>query len=366
MLQYKSRITLLLSLMVFLVGVAWIFLAKSQPGFKLYEYLSVHVDNIGMMHFSGFVEHAFLDSINRLLYFAGGIIFLIALFSSYLPNRRIAVQIRQLIAALKVLEMGQYGKTVDINPHNEVGELAAIFNRMSLSLAEHQTLRRIMFADLAHELRTPLTVIQGNLEGMLEGVIERNDETLNSLREETEYLSRMVKDLHDLSLAFAGQLKLEKTATDVNLVIHRAVSMLEPLAFEHNISIHEELKPSPPLLLDSRRLSQIIYNLLTNAIRYSPENGEVRVSTDMVRHNNTDWLRIEVLDNGCGILPEDMPLIFQHFYRADKSRNKKSGGSGIGLAIVKQLAEIHGGFVEAHSEHGKGSRFSVFLPVTEK
>lgn len=363
MLRCKSHITVLIILMVFLVGVILFFLANTQPGFKLNEYWAVQVDNIGMTHFSGFVEHAFMDSINRILYGVSGAIFLIALFSSYIPNRRIAVQIRQLIAALKVLEMGQYGKTVDINSQNEVGELAAIFNRMSLSLAEHQTLRRIMFADLAHELRTPLTVIQGNLEGMLEGVIERSDDTLNSLREETEYLSRMVKDLHDLSLAFAGQLKLEKEATDVNLVIHRAVSMLEPLAFEHNISIHEELKPSPPLLLDSRRLSQIIYNLLTNAIRYSPENGEVRVSTEIVHHNDTDWVRIEVLDTGCGILPEDMPLIFEHFYRADKSRDKKSGGSGIGLAIVKQLAEIHGGFVKADSEHGKGSRFSVFLPT---
>ena len=364
MLRNKPRTTILLFLMVFLLVAALISLAIHQTGFKSNEDSAVQADNIGLSQFSGFVEHAFLDSINRIFYFVGGAIFLIALFSSYLPNRRIALQIRQLIAALKVLETGQYGKTVDIIPNNEVGELAAIFNRMSLSLAEHQTLRRIMFADLAHELRTPLTVIQGNLEGMLEGVIERSDETLNSLREETEYLSRMVKDLHDLSLAFAGQLKIEKAATDVNLVIHRAVSMLEPLAFEHNISIHEELKPSPHLLLDSHRLSQIIYNLLTNAIRYSPENGEVRVSTETVCSNNTNWLRIEVLDNGCGILPEDMPLIFQHFYRVDKSRNKKSGGSGIGLAIVKQLVEIHGGCVEAHSEHEKGSRFSVFLPIT--
>ena len=364
MLRYKSRITVLILLMVFLVGAILFFSATYQPDFNLHEYLAVQTDNIGMTHFSGFVEHAFLDSINRLFYCVGGAIFFIALFSSYIPNRRIAVQIRQLISALKVLEMGQFGKTVAIDSHNEVGELAAIFNRMSLSLAEHQTLRRIMFADLAHELRTPLTVIQGNLEGMLEGVIERSDETLNSLLEETEYLNRMVKDLHDLSLALAGQLKLEKAATDVNLVIHRAVSMLEPLAFEHNISIHEELKPSPHLLLDSHRLSQIIYNLLTNAIRYSPENGEVRVSTETACRNNKDWLLIEVIDNGCGILPEDMPLIFQHFYRVDKSRNKKSGGSGIGLAIVKQLVEIHGGCVEAHSEHEKGSRFSVFLPIT--
>jgi len=236
---------------------------------------------------------------------------------------------------------------------------------MSQSLAEQVALRRRLLADVAHELRTPLTVIQGNLEGMLEGVVDRSDETLNSLREETEYLSRMITDLRDLSLAEAGQLTIEKETTDVNLLIHRAVNMLEPLAFERSVSIQKYLSPAPSLPLDSRRISQVLYNLLTNAIRYTPKNGQVSVSTQSVFCSDKKWLRIDIQDNGCGIAPEDLPFVFEHFYRADKARDKKSGGSGIGLAIVKQLVEIHGGFVEAHSEVDKGSRFSVFLPILQ-
>jgi len=285
------------------------------------------------------------------------------LFASYVLARSITIPIRKLGEALSTLEMGQYGKTVAIDSRSEVGKLADGFNRMSQSLAEQVALRRRLLADVAHELRTPLTVIQGNLEGMLEGVVERSDETLNSLREETDYLSRMIKDLRDLSLAEARQLALETEATDVSLLIHRAVSMLEPLALERNVSLREELMPTPNILMDSRRISQVLYNLLTNAIRYTPENGEVSIGARIVARNNRDWLQIDISDNGCGIAEEDLPFVFEHFYRADKARDKKSGGSGIGLAIVKQLVEIHGGSVEVHSTLGKGSRFSVLLPI---
>ena len=129
------------------------------------------------------------------------------------------------------------------------------------------------------------------------------------------------------------------------------------------MSLTEEVTPVPTLLLDARRISQVFYNLLTNAIRYTPENGEVRISTHTLSRAGSDWLQISVRDNGCGIATADLPFIFEHFYRADKARDKKSGGSGIGLAIVKQLVEIHGGFVEAHSEPGKGCQFDVFLPL---
>ena len=131
------------------------------------------------------------------------------------------------------------------------------------------------------------------------------------------------------------------------------------------MSLQEDVIPVPSLLLDSRRISQVLYNLLTNAIRYTPENGEVRISTRTLSRTGRDWLQISVRDNGCGIAAVDLPYIFEHFYRADKARDKKSGGSGIGLAIVKQLIEIHGGFVEAHSELGKGCQFDVFLPIQQ-
>ena len=360
-----ARITGLMFLSILFTVVLLVYLANHQMNLHFDEYLAARRSGMGMMSMMGSAEQTFLDNIHRSLYWVGGAILLVGLFASYLLARSITVPIRKLGAALAVLEKGQYGETVDVDSRSEVGKLAGGFNRMSRSLAEQVELRRRLLADVAHELRTPLTVIQGNLEGMLEGVVERSDETLNSLREETEYLSRMITDLRDLSLAEAGQLTLEKEATDVNLLIHRAVNMLEPLALERNVSIHEDLSPAPALPLDARRISQVLYNLLTNAIRYTPENGEISVITQTISIRNKDWLRIDVHDNGCGIAPEDLPFVFEHFYRADKARDKKSGGSGIGLAIVKQLVEIHGGVVEAQSDVGKGCRFSVFLPIAQ-
>ena len=340
-----------------------VYLANHQMELHFSEYLAAQQTGRGMMAVSGTAEQVFLDSIHRSLYWVGGAILLVGLFASYILARSITVPLRKLSAALASLETGRYGETVQIDSRSEVGKLADGFNRMSRSLAEQVALRRHLLADLAHELRTPLTIIRGNLEGMLEGVVERNDENLNSLREETDTLSRMIKDLRDLSLAEAGQLTLEKERTDVRQLIHRAVNMLEPLALEKYVALREDLAEVPAISLDPRRISQVLYNLLTNAIRYTPENGEVSVSTRLVSHKNKDWLQIKVGDTGCGIAPADLPFIFEHFYRADESRDKKSGGSGIGLAIVKQLTEIHGGFVEVRSEVGKGSQFSVFLPV---
>ena len=358
-----SRITGLMFLSILLTVFILVYLANHQMELHFSEYLAAQQTGRGMMAVSGTAEQVFLDSIHRSLYWVGGAILLVGLFASYILARSITVPLRKLSAALASLETGRYGETVQIDSRSEVGKLADGFNRMSRSLAEQVALRRRLLADLAHELRTPLTIIRGNLEGMLEGVVERNDENLNSLQEETETLSRMIKDLRDLSLAEAGQLTLEKERIDVRQLIHRAVNMLEPLALEKYVALREDLAEVPAISLDPRRISQVLYNLLTNAIRYTPENGEVSVSTRLVSHKNKDWLQIKVGDTGCGIAPADLPFIFEHFYRADESRDKKSGGSGIGLAIVKQLTEIHGGFVEVRSEVGKGSQFSVFLPV---
>jgi two-component system, OmpR family, sensor histidine kinase BaeS len=148
------------------------------------------------------------------------------------------------------------------------------------------------------------------------------------------------------------------------LVIH-VVQMLKPLADEKNIVLESVLEPVPAVLLDTVRINQVLYNLLTNALRYTPTQGNVKVASSLQTRNGKKWIRIEVKDTGQGIAQQDLPYIFDHFYRADPSRNRKSGGSGIGLAIVKRLIELHGGKIEVVSRLGGGSSFIVYLPVTQ-
>ena len=366
------RITGLMFLSILITVLLLVYLANYQMTAHFKEYLALQ--HIGMMYthgpaalsMMGSAEQSFLESIHRSLYWVGGIILLIGLFVSYLVAQSITVPIRKLVVAVEAISAGKYGQKVNVDSRSEVGKLAKSFNQMSQSLADSVKRRQQFLADIVHELRTPLAIIQGNLEGMMEGVVEKSGENLNSLYEESNHLSRMIKDLRDLSLAEAGQLVLEKEPTDMNSLIHRAMNMLEPLCLEKQISLRVQTETVPEILVDVRRINQVLYNLLTNAIFYTPQNGAIRVSTELAFFKSKEWLQISIRDTGCGVALEDLPHIFDHFYRADKSRDKKSGGSGIGLAIVKQLVEIHGGIIEASSELGNGSCFCIYLPLMQK
>jgi len=285
--------------------------------------------------------------------------------ASYALARSITVPLRNLIRAAKQIEQGNFDQQVPVETKDEVGHLAAIFNRMAETLAVNTSLRRQFLANIAHELRTPLAIIQGHLEGMIDGVIESSQEQLSSLHEEAIRLNRLITDLRDLSLAEVRQLALEKSITDVNQIVSRALYMLKPLADGKDIRVNCTLDERlPEISADADRISQVFYNILVNAIRYSPAKGIVKVVTMAAEMEGRSWLKISVADNGPGIAQEDIPHIFDHFYRGDKSRDRKSGGSGLGLAIVKQLVEIHGGRVAVESKLGEGSVFQVLLPVS--
>jgi len=313
----------------------------------------------------GLPEQVFLESIHRSLYWVGGALLLAGLLASYLFAQTITVRLRQLNTAVDAIGSGTYGQQILVESEDEVGRLAKAFNRMSRSLEENIQLRKRLLADIAHDLRTPLAIIQGNLEGMIDGVVEKNNDQLRSLHEETVYLNRLIKDLRDLSLAEAGQLILEKTSTDISAVIARAIQLLKPLADEKGIHLVMNLKPVPLLFVDASRINQVLNNLLVNALRYTASTGTITVTCNVVDRKNQSWVELTVADTGIGICEADLPYIFEHFYRSDKSRDKKSGGSGIGLAIVKQLIETHGGMVEAASSPGEGTIFRLFLPTKQ-
>lgn len=363
------RITGLMFLLVGCSVFILIYLVNQQMTGLFHQYLMSH--NMGMMHVNvmpdhsistvmGLPEQVFLASVHQSLIWVGLGILLIGLAASYALARSITVPLLKLSSAVGEIEQGNFGKKVEVESKDEIGELAVLFNRMSAALALNNSMRQRLFADITHELKTPLAVIHGHLEGMLEGVIDMNKEQIASVLEETIHLNRLIKDLKDLSLAEAGQLMLERSPTDINQLISRVIYMLEPLAEEKSIHIKQYLQVIPEFLMDQSRINQILYNLLTNALRYTPTQGTIHVFTEVA---GQEWVKIGIGDSGPGIAAEDLPYVFDHFYRADKSRNRKSGGTGIGLAIVKQLVELHGGKVEVESTLGQGSIFYVYLPL---
>lgn len=360
------RITGLMFMMITATVVLLIYLANQQMLDHFHEYLMGY--NMGMYAGSmpsmmGLPEQNFLASVHRSLIWVGAGIVMIGLVASYALARSITVPLRKLSQAVIEIEKGNFDQKVEIVVEDEVGKLGAAFNGMSEALAANHRQRKRFLADVAHELKTPLSVIQGNLEGMLEGVIDNTKEQLGSLYDETVHLNRMINELRDVSLAEARQLILEKQRTDMNGLIVHVLNMLKPLADEKRIVLKQDLQYLPEIMVDVGRMNQILYNLITNALRYTADDGIVEINTYTFQEQRDNMLVIQVKDNGAGISEEDLPHIFNHFYRADKSRNRKSGGSGIGLAIVKQLVEVHGGKVQADSILGTGSCFTVYLPV---
>lgn len=242
--------------------------------------------------------------------------------------------------------------------------LADTFNDMSRKLEYNDTMRRQLFASIAHELRTPLAIMQGNLEGMIDDVIPADKEHFLSMEDEILRLNRLVQDLRDLSLAEVNELVLHKSDVDLNLLLTRAAGMLQPLFDEKNLHVTVHLDDAVPLLqLDKDRTNQVIYNILNNAIRYTPEAADITITTCLEEAAGKRQVRLQIADTGPGIEKEDLEHIFECFYRAEKSRNRKSGGSGIGLALARQFVLSQGGTIQAASEVGKGTVFTITFPA---
>jgi signal transduction histidine kinase len=241
----------------------------------------------------------------------------------------------------------------------EMVELARSFNQMADDLQRAETVRTNLMADVSHELRTPLTVLDGNLRAALDHVYALDEAEIANLYGQTRHLIRLVNDLRELSLAEAHQLPLQKQPTALSELVGETVQALGPLAAEKGIQLVDNSAGLPELTADPVRLRQVLFNLLTNALRHTPPGGTVSVRG--VATDAEVWL--QVADTGEGLEPEAVRYAYDRFYRADKSRSRETGGSGLGLAIVKAIVEAHGGRVEATSEgRGHGSTFTVVLP----
>jgi signal transduction histidine kinase len=290
-----------------------------------------------------------------------------AVIASYLIATRLSKPVKQMSLAAERIAEGNYAERVDLpgdlepDSYDEWQDFAYQFNQMATSLEETENRRQQLLGDVAHEMRTPLTTIKGYMEALMDGVVPADEQTYYRVHQEADRLEHLVKDLQELSRvsANADPLKLEPLAPAA--LINGAFERLRFSFEEKSIAVLRDIDDKlPPVKADRLRIEQVLINLLGNALHYTPQDGQVRLTAR--RHGSQ--VQFSVIDSGIGIAPDQLPLIFNRFYRVDKSRARASGGSGIGLTIAKHLVEAHGGriWVESQGE-GQGTTFHFTLPV---
>jgi signal transduction histidine kinase len=275
-------------------------------------------------------------------------------------GRVVSAPINDLAKAAHRVGQGELGVRVKPHGSQEMVELADSFNKMAADLQHADILRNNLMADVSHELRTPLTVLEGNLRAALDHVYALDEAEIANLYGQTRHLIRLVSDLRELALAENHQLPLERQPTDLNALVVDTLQAIEPLAAEKGVRLANQTASLPELTVDPIRIRQVLFNLLSNALRHTPAGGEISVSGT----REGGEVHLAVRDTGEGLEPDQLVAVFDRFYRTDRSRSRDTGGTGLGLAIVRAIVEAHGGRVEARSAgRGQGSTFTVVIPV---
>jgi signal transduction histidine kinase len=311
------------------------------------------------------LEDQFIQRINSSILFSAIGTIILAFMLGAILSRTISRPIRELTKAAHAMGDGKFDHQVPVRSRDEIGELASSFNKMNDDLAQSFNLRKQMTADIAHELRTPLSLIIGHAEAVHDGVLPPSKENFEIIREEAERLEQLVNDLRTLSLADAGELSVDFQPIEINKLLGDIQSHYMVAFNQKRITLN--LEPAPVSLrvqanLDPIRFSQVLTNILDNALRYTHEEGRVDIGVKQTG----DKAEITIQDSGEGVSPEDAAHLFDRFYRADASRTRDhdAGGSGLGLAIAKSIVEMHGGKIWAESEKGRGLKVIIQLPVS--
>jgi signal transduction histidine kinase len=347
---------------------AWLVASAVSPGL-----FHTHLTRAGMTvspQVMAHAEQAFASSNGLSLAFALLASLVVAVAVAVYLTRRLDRSLRPMSAAAVDVSRGRYDVRVPLTGlGSEIDDLAAVFNRMAGQLQRVERTRRRLLGDLAHELRTPVATLDAYLDGLEDGVATLDASTLEILRTQTRRLARLAEDVSAVSHAEEQQLSLAPVPAPPGELVAAAVAVAADRYVERGVILHTALDPRLPLVAaDPDRMGQILGNLLDNALRHTPPGGSVTVSADVRTDVRTDsrtdgWVRLQVRDTGVGIAPEHLPHLFERFYRVDAARDRGRGGSGIGLAIVKALAEAHGGCVDAASDGpGTGATFTVTLP----
>ena len=334
------------------------FTSKSYPAIQNSEIVgTVNISYYGP-YFLSADDFQFLDSLNRILVGIGIFSLMVSVLAGFILAKRLSDPIYKTVGVTKRISGGDYGVRIEEEARTkEVDELIGSINYLAGTLEKQENLRRQLTADVAHELRTPLTTVQTHIEALIEGVWEPTTERLQSCYDEMTRISKLVFDLENLAKVESNNLKLDKTQINLFDLSNRMISNFETELKNKNLSF-TVIGGCPDILADRDRINQVIMNLISNAVKYTPDDGEIRITVSETEKS----VVLSIEDNGVGIPQDEVPYIFERFYRADKSRNRMTGGSGIGLAIVKSIVAAHGGSVDVESRLGKGSCFMVMLP----
>jgi signal transduction histidine kinase len=305
------------------------------------------------------LEQRFLRTTRSALWLSAFAASAAALVLALFLVRQTTNPLRQLEAATQRIARGDFDERVEIRSSDEIGRLAQAFNEMATSLKLSEEAKRRMIADISHELRTPLAAVRSALEGLRDGLIDPGPATFASLHDRVLLLTRLVGDLHQLALADAGQLSIERQPTQLSEVINGIVETVGFQIEDSGLTLEKAVDPTlPTLLVDANRIEQVILNLLANAIRHTPEGGRIEIRADRTGDGE---VTLSVCDTGPGLAQEELDRIFERFYRADPAR--EGTGAGLGLSIAKALVEAHGGRIRAENSPQGGACFKVVLPI---
>jgi signal transduction histidine kinase len=321
---------------------------RIQPGDGAFE-MTAHGKKMGTFVIPSFTIPTRLLSVRDVLVPVGTLSSILALFLivvAVLLLRRFVNPLADVIYAARAVAKGKLGTRISTKGQGDIRGLSESFNEMALTLERSDRERRDMLADIAHELRTPLSIIRGRLEGIVDGIYSANGSQVSLALEQSYLLERLVDDLRVLTLAETRQLHFEKRTVDLSQLAQKAIDLFSAESREKNISLalgkadgdlHAEVDP--------QRIEQVIGNLINNALRYIPEGGKIWITLEQT----AEGVCLSVNDNGPGVAIEDLPYLFDRFWRKDKSRSRVSGGTGLGLAIARQLIEAQGGTIAARN-----------------
>ena len=305
-------------------------------------------------------ETLLLQRLGRIILLSALGAVVLALVVGALLARSLTHPIRDLTEATSAIANGKLGAQVAVRSHDEMGQLASSFNRMSSDLARSTEMRRQMTADVAHDLRTPLSLLLGYTEALHDGKFRGSQQTYAVMHDAAQQLQHLVEDLNTLALADAGELKLMRQPVAPQALLERTVRAFAARAQAQQVALAVESGSDAPLVdVDPDRIFQVLANLVANALRYTPAGGKVSLSA----RPQDAGVAMCVQDTGSGIAPEHLPYVFDRFYRADQARHGQSGEAGLGLAIARSIVESHGGTISVQSTPGQGAAFTIWLPA---